>query len=79
MGGPFLFASSADKTVRQYEAKTHKEVRQYKGHDDWALAASFHPGTKRLASGSFDGQVLIWNAEDGAKVASFYAAPGYKP
>ena len=31
----------------------------------------------RVAAGSFSGEVRIWNAEDGAPVASFIAAPGY--
>ena len=31
----------------------------------------------RVAAGSFSGEVRIWNAEDGAPVATFVAAPGY--
>ncbi len=38
-----------------------------------------HLGTKRVAGGTFDGQVFIWNADDGAVIKSFYAAPGYTP
>ena len=77
--GDFVFAASADKTVRQFEAKTHKAVRSYAGNADWALATAFHGETKRVASGGFDGQVHIWNAEDGKPVVNFVAAPGYKP
>ncbi|MDP6443575.1 MAG: c-type cytochrome domain-containing protein [Pirellulaceae bacterium] len=76
MGGEFMFATSADKTVRQYEAKTHKEIRKYAGHQDWALSVAFHAGAKRVASGGFNGEVRIWNADDGAAVATFVAAPG---
>lgn len=76
--GGFVFASSADKTVRQYDAKSHKEVRQYKGHSDWALSVAFHAASKRLASGGFDGEVRVWNAADGKQVARFLAAPGLK-
>ena len=77
-GGDFLFAASADKTVRQFEAKTHKQIRSYTGHSDWALSSAFHAGTKRLASGGFNGQVRIWNTDDGKQVTSFVAAPGYQ-
>lgn len=77
--GDFVFTASADKTVRQFEAKTHKAVRSYSGNADWALATAFHPATKRVASGGFDGQVHVWNAEDGKPVVKFLAAPGYEP
>lgn len=77
--GDFVFTASADKTVRQFEAKTHKAVRSYSGNSDWALATAFHGATKRIASGGFDGQVHVWNAEDGKPVIKFVAAPGYQP
>ena len=78
-GGDFLFASSADKTVRQFDAKSQVPVRSYAGHADWALSVAFHPGTKRVASGGFDGMVRVWNADDGAAVVNFLAAPGFSP
>ena len=78
IGGDFLFASSADKTVRQFEAKTQKQLRSLTGHEDWALSVAYHAGTKRLASGGFDGEVRVWNVEDGKPVAKFLAAPGYQ-
>lgn len=75
----FLFATSADKTVRQFNAKSHQQVRSLAGHKDWALCSTFHPVTKRLASGGFDGEVKIWNAEDGKDLLTFVAAPGAAP
>jgi WD40 repeat protein len=78
-GGDFLFAASADKTVRQFDAKTQNQVRQFTGHAEWALSVAFHPATKRVASGGFDGNVKVWNADDGNLVVAFIAAPGYQP
>lgn len=74
--GDVFFASSADKTVRQFEAKTQKQLRSYAGQTDWALSVAYHPATKRVASGAFDGRIRVWNTEDGKDVASFFAAPG---
>ena len=78
-GGDFLWAASADKTVRQFDAKTHNQIRSYAGHTEWALCVAFHPATKRVASGGFDGFVRIWNSDDGKEVISFLAAPGLQP
>jgi tricorn protease-like protein len=72
----FIFAPSADKSVRQLDAASQKEVRKYAGHSDWALSSAFHVDSKRVASGGFNGDIQIWNAEDGKSVVSFVAAPG---
>jgi len=74
--GGVITTSSADKTIRQIDAATQKEVRNYGGHADWTLSSAFHEGTKRIAGGAFDGAVKIWNTEDGAEVLTFVAAPG---
>jgi len=76
IAGEFLFAVSADKTVRQFEVKTHKQLRSLTGHKDWPLSVAYHAGTRRLASGGFDGEVLVWNVEDGKPAVTFIAAPG---
>lgn len=76
LGGGFLFASSADKTVRQFDAKSHGAVRQYAGSPDWALCVAYHDGTKRVAAGGFNGEVRVWNAADGNPIATILAAPG---
>jgi dipeptidyl aminopeptidase/acylaminoacyl peptidase len=78
LSGEFMFASSADKTVRKFESKTQKQIHSFAGHQDWALSVAYHDGTKRVASGGFDGRVRIWNAEDAKEVVAFVAAPGYE-
>lgn len=77
--GEFFFASSAEQKVRQFNAKDQKQVREFAGANDWVLAAACHGATKRVAGGSFDGEVKVWNLDDGAVVTSFFAAPGYTP
>lgn len=76
--GGFMFVGSADRSAKQYDLKTHKEVKAYAGHSDWVLATAYHGDSKRLATGSFDGEVRLWNTEDGKQVTSFVAAPGYQ-
>ena len=78
VGGGFLFAASADKSLKQFDAKTQGQVRAYAGATDAVLTAAYHDATKRVAGGSFNGEVRIWNAADGNAIATFVAAPGLK-
>ena len=77
--GEFFLAEAADNKVRQFNAKDQKQIREFTGPKDWVLCTAWHAGTKRLAGGTFDGQVFVWNADDGAVITSFCAAPGYQP
>jgi WD40 repeat protein len=75
--GDMLFCAGADSSVRQYHLPDRKLVREYKGHRDWVYALAVNSTTKRLASGSYDGEVRIWNTDNGELITSFVAAPGY--
>ncbi len=76
--GDRLFACSADKTARLFDASKRSQTRQFAGHADWIYTLAYHDGSKRLATGSYDGEVRIWNTEDGASLLTFKAAPGLK-
>ena len=41
-------------------------------------ALAYHAATKRLASGSFDGEVRVWDTENGNSITNFAAAPGHR-
>lgn len=70
-----IFSCSGDKTARQHGLEQRNEVRVFSGHTDWVYALDYHDGTKRLATGSYDGEVRVWNVVDGALVVAFKAAP----
>ena len=70
------FSGSADKFARQHNLTNGAQVKQFGPHDDWVYAASYHAASKRVASGSHDGQVRIWNYDDGKELIKFIAAPG---
>ena len=76
--GEFFFAAVADKSVRQYKLQDQSQVRQYNGLTDAALCVAYNAAANRLAAGSFDGRVIVWNGADGKEIANFIAAPGYK-
>jgi len=77
--GDQLFSCSADKQVRQHKLADKKAelVRRYSGHREVVYALAYHPASQRLASGSFDGEVRMWNTETGDLVTAFIAAPGH--
>jgi WD40 repeat protein len=77
--GESLLTSAADNKVRQFNAKEHKQLREFTGAKDWVLVTAYQAETKRIAGGAFNGQVYVWNAEDGNLTSSFIAAPGYEP
>ncbi|MEK6233377.1 MAG: WD40 repeat domain-containing protein, partial [Planctomycetales bacterium] len=78
-----VFACSSDKSARQHDVEKRNQIGRYDGHEEWVLTLDYHPASKRLATGSLDGQVRIWNTQEKdaskANVAVFLAAPGYKP
>jgi WD40 repeat protein/mono/diheme cytochrome c family protein len=77
VNGDKLFACSADKQARLFDAGKRNQIKAFAGHADWIYALSYHDGSKRLATGGYDGEVKVWNIDDGKQVIGFKAAPGY--
>jgi len=77
--GGQVFSCSADKTARLHKVEDRSQVRVFSGHADWVYALSYHEPSKRLATGSYNGEIRIWNSEDGATLMSFTASPGFAP
>ncbi|WP_435009277.1 c-type cytochrome domain-containing protein [Tundrisphaera lichenicola] len=75
--GKTLLATGADKVVRTFVDLAPKLT--INGHNDWVYSLALSPDAKTIASGSWDGEVRLWSAEDGKPVRTILAAPGYKP
>lgn len=71
------FVCTTDMQVLQYSVSTRELERTFKGHKDWICGIAFDPVNQRLATGSYDGEVRIWNTSDGSLIVSFSASPGY--
>jgi WD40 repeat protein len=71
-----VYSCSADKTARVHQVADGKALRTYAGHTDWVYSVAVHPGTKRVAAGSYNGEVRIWNLDDAKELVKFVAAPG---
>jgi WD40 repeat protein len=74
-----VFSCGADKHAREHKVADGAAVRAFAGHVDWVYSVAFNPATKKLATGSWDGEIRVWNAEDAKELVKFVAAPGFKP
>lgn len=79
LDGGQLLACSSDNNARLFDAKDRKQLKQFGGHKDFIYGIALHSQSKRAATGSHDGEVRIWNTEDGKEVTMFFAAPDYAP
>ena len=73
--GDQILSASGDKAVHEHKAADGAEIRKLAGHNDWVYTLSANPARKLIASGSYDGEIRIWNAEDGSMTTSFLAIP----
>lgn len=71
-----LLTASGDGSVHQHKSADGAVVRKFSGHRDWVYTVTDHAASRRLASGSYDGEVRVWNAEDGSAAVVFTAVPG---
>jgi hypothetical protein len=79
--GSDLFIPCSDRRLRRIDLGSNAVAQEYAGHSDWVLSASYQPTVAggasqgRIASGSFDGEVRIWNIADAAVVSQWIAKP----
>ncbi|KAL5512555.1 hypothetical protein ACEPAG_3208 [Sanghuangporus baumii] len=64
--------SSSHPTVQvhRYGKKPPAQcIKVLSGHTDWVMSVVFSPDGKRIASGSDDGTILVWDADSGEVVS----------
>ena len=68
--------AGAEGTVKQFTIESLAPVRTYAGHSDWIYCLATAPGIDAVAAGSYNGEVYIWNRNDGRLIVRFLASPG---
>ncbi|MBI4750202.1 MAG: TIR domain-containing protein [Acidobacteria bacterium] len=63
-----LIAVGSGNLVYLYQSQTGVLVQVLEGHQDWVSSVAFGGGGERVASGSYDGTVRVWNVERGEVV-----------
>ena len=71
--------TSADKTVKLWDAVSGANTKTLVGLNDHVFAAAISPDATLVAGGSYDGEIRIWKVADGAVLKGFNASPGYLP
>ncbi|MDA3823544.1 MAG: WD40 repeat domain-containing protein [Bacteroidales bacterium] len=69
--GEYIVSTEVNKTFQLsnvYEGRIEQSMR---GHDDVTLAVAFSPDGKKIASGSNDRKVFLWDLETREKIAEF--------
>ncbi len=67
---------ASDKTVYQYSRERKPErLKTFAGHEDLIYSLALHEAFHLLATGSYDGEVRIWNVESGELKKQFKAMP----
>jgi len=74
-GETFVFVPSADNQLRCVNLSDNKVTYSLAGYQDWVLSTAYHAGTSRVAGGSMNGEVRIWNATDGSFIRNWVAKP----
>ncbi|ETN98174.1 WD repeat-containing protein [Reticulomyxa filosa] len=60
-----IVSSSLDKTIGLWEVESGKILKQFKGHSDHIMRATFSPDGRFIISCSSDKTIRIWNIETG--------------
>ncbi len=71
-----VFTASADKNARQHKLADGAALKTFAGHADWVYTLAHSPATNQTATGTYNGQIHIWNTQDGKQFSIFTAAPG---
>jgi WD40 repeat protein len=74
MAGPTkagrAYVACSDKTVKVFDVKNGNQVGTWNGHQDWVQTVAISADEAKVASGSADGTVKVWNAADGRLLAT---------
>ena len=77
--GKLVASAGNDLVVRVWDAATGNLVREMPGHESHVYNLAFHPTESgRLVSGDLKAQFIVWNTEDGSRLADFKVEPLYK-
>ena len=74
-GSDFVLVPSNDKLLHRIDLVKNQETLKFTGHVDWVLSSALHAKNNQIVSGSMDGGMRLWNANDGVLIREWRATP----
>lgn len=74
-GPGWVLIPNSDMRLLKIDVAKDNVLTEFKGHSDWVLSAALSPDQTMIASGSYDGEIRLWNASDGSALKSWNAQP----
>jgi WD40 repeat protein len=68
--GKTLASCGNDRLIRLWDTATGRELRTFKGHANFVMAAAFSSDGTRLVSAAQDGTIRLWDAASGKELGS---------
>jgi WD40 repeat protein len=65
--GRYAVSGGTDKTVKIWDARSGRLVKNFYGHKSIVSSAAYSPDGRRIVSASGDGDLVIWDAYTGKK------------
>jgi WD40 repeat protein len=73
----YLFCGGTDGVLRQYSLDKRELIHAFPKLSDWIYCIAVDAKRRRVAVGTYGGDIHIWEVDSGAVIADFVAAPGY--
>ncbi len=74
-GEDFVLAPSSDRRLLKIQIADNKVSHAFQGHSDWVLSVAMKAGDPQIVSGSFNGEVRLWDLAAGSPVQNWIAKP----
>lgn len=75
VAGDFALIPSSDKKLIKVDLTKNQVATRFQGHTDWVLCSAIHSNQAKVATGSHDGEIRVWNVADGTLLSSWLAQP----
>ncbi len=70
-----IYVPASDKMVHKIDLANNQEVAKFQGLEDWSTSAAIIPAKGWLVAGALNGQIRIWNSNDGAAIVAWSTQP----
>lgn len=74
--GKYILSGSYDKTVKLWDRRTGRMVRNFVGHTDWVSSVAFSPDGKYIISSSADKSIRLWDQISGRLIRQYLPVEG---